>query len=223
MPRERPSLTHGSIVDEALALLDAEGLEGFSMRKLAARLGVEAMSIYHHVPNRQAILVAVADRIVGEIQPLPNDPPWRMRLERFAEDAYQVFMAHPAMVTILATEIADPTDPQSLAVVDSVMAALEEAGFTPVECVTIFHAMTAIVFGFALTHSRGIARPGARIANDRSAPATDIRAHETKVPHIAALLPVFASTLPGDDFRLALRFFLDGLERDQRARGDANA
>jgi AcrR family transcriptional regulator len=223
MPRERPNLTHGAIVDEALALLDAEGLEGFSMRKLAARLGVEAMSIYHHLPNRQAILVAVADRIVGEIRPLPNDPPWRMRLERFAGDAYQVFMAHPAMVTILATEIADPTDPQSLAVVDSVMATLEEAGFTPVECVTIFHAMTAIVFGFALTHSRGIARPGARIADDRTDTAVAIRAYAAEVPHIVAMLPAFAAVPPGDDFRLALRFFLDGLERDQRARGDANA
>ncbi|MGC4192273.1 MAG: TetR/AcrR family transcriptional regulator C-terminal domain-containing protein [Thermomicrobiales bacterium] len=223
MPRERPNLTYNLIVDEALDLLDAEGLEGFSMRKLAARLGVEAMSIYHHLPNRQAILVAVADRIVGEIRLPMSDSPWRMRLGQFAEDAYRVFMAHPAMVTILATEIADPTDPQSLAPVDSIMATLEGAGFTPVERVTIFHALTSIVFGFVLMYSQGIVRSGRWNADDRSDPAKAIRAHATEVPHIAALLPAFAATPPGDDFRLALRLFLDGLEREHRGGGSASA
>lgn len=221
MARERPALSRERIVEEALALLDAGGLEGFSMRKLAARLGVEAMSIYHHFPNRQAILNAAADRIIGQIVLPPDGVGWRGRLEQFAEGTYRILMAHPAMVSILAMEVADPVDPPALAVIDQTLATLAAAGFSPMQQATIFHAITAMVFGFVLDHTRGLVSPVGGREGDVPGNMGVIEARAEEIPHLVALIPSFQAMRPGDDFRLALRLFLDGLEREPREGGDA--
>lgn len=220
MPRERPALTRTLIVDQALVLLDAEGMGGFSMRKLAARLGVEAMSIYHHMPNRQAILRAVTERVLSEI-PIPErDLGWRARLEMFAEGTYRALMAHPAVVTVLATEVADPTSPEALAVSDVTFAGMADAGFSPVLQVTVYHAITSMIFGFVLSHTRGLTQPHRADESEWAGDIEFVRAREPEIPHIAALIPVFLTTPQGDDFRLAVRLFLDGLEREHSSEGD---
>lgn len=212
MPHERPALTRKLIVDEALVLLDAEGLEGFSMRKLAVRLGVKAMSIYHHIPDRQAILVAIVDRVLGQI-PIPErELGWRARTERFAEDTYRALMAHPAVVTILATGVADPSDLQALAASNETIGALADAGFSPVQQVTIYHAITSIVFGFVLSHTWGLTQPQGYGEEDWPGDVEAVKAREAEIPHIVALIPVFLAAPQGDDFRLTVRLFLDGLE-----------
>jgi len=220
MPRERPALTRDLIVAEALALLDAEGMEGFSMRKLAARLGVEAMSIYHHLPNRQAILGAVVDRVLAGV-PVPDRRlGWRARLEQFAEGTYSALMAHPAVVTVMATETADPTDPRALAVADATLGTLGEMGFSAAEQVSIYRAMTSMVFGFVLTRSQGLTRPQGMAGVAWRGDVEAIRAQEEEIPHIVALVPAFLAMTPGEDFRLALRYFLDGLAREHRTDAD---
>ena len=70
--RGRPrgeTLTRDQVVDAAIAIADAEGLEGLSMRKLGKAVGVQAMSLYNHVANREALLDALVERIVLEITP----------------------------------------------------------------------------------------------------------------------------------------------------------
>lgn len=217
MEGPRPSLTRDRIVDEALALLDAEGLAGFSMRRLGTRLGVEAMSIYHHIPNRQAILVAVTERVLSEIPISEGGMVWRAQLETFAEGTYRVLMAHPAVVIILATEVAEPTSPEALTVSDVIFAGLAQAGFTPAQQVTIYHAITSMVFGFVLSHTRGLTRPHGKVESDGPRESDAIRARSAEIPHIAALIPEFLSPRHGEDFRLTLRLFLDGLERERES------
>ena len=185
-----------------------------SMRKLAARLGVEAMSIYHHLPNRQAILGAVVDHVLMQV-PLPDaDRGWRDQLEAFALDSYRVLIAHPAVVPIMATETADPSDTRALAVVDAVLGALADMGSSPAQQVATYRAITSLVFGFVLTHSRGLTQPMGTAEDDWPGDVATIEARAAEIPHIVALIPVFLTTRHGEDFRLALRFFLDGLERE---------
>ena len=215
MGTSRASLSRDRIVDEALALMDEDGLAGFSMRKLGTRLGVEAMSIYHHIPNRQAILGAVTERVLSDIPISDRDTGWRVRLQEFAEGSYRALIAHPAVVTILATEVADPASPEALTVSDLTFAGLAEAGFTPGQQVTIYHAITSMVFGFVLSHTRGLTRPRGAAEAEGSRDIEAIRARATEIPHIAALIPVFLLPRHGEDFQLALRLFLDGLERER--------
>jgi AcrR family transcriptional regulator len=190
------------------------------MRKLAAQLGVEAMSIYHHLPNRQAILGAVADRVLGQV-PIPEgELGWRARTERFAGDTYQVLMAHPAVVTILATEEADPSDPRALAASNATIGALADAGFSPVEQVTIYHAITSIIFGFVLSHTRGLTQPWGYGEGKWTGDVEAVKERTTEIPHIAALIPIFLTAPQGDDFRLTVRLFLDGIEREHTREED---
>jgi TetR/AcrR family transcriptional regulator, tetracycline repressor protein len=89
------SLDRTKIVDEAVALLDAEGLDGVTLRKLAARLGVQAPTLYWHLPNKAALVTAIAEAIVPDPQPPAPDQPWQEWLTEFALQLRAALLAHP--------------------------------------------------------------------------------------------------------------------------------
>ncbi|WP_327632931.1 TetR/AcrR family transcriptional regulator C-terminal domain-containing protein [Kribbella sp. NBC_00482] len=89
------SLDRTRIVDEAVALLDAEGLDGVTLRKLAARLGVQAPTLYWHLPNKAALVTAIAEAIVPDPTPPAPDEPWEDWLRDFALRLRAALIAHP--------------------------------------------------------------------------------------------------------------------------------
>jgi TetR/AcrR family tetracycline transcriptional repressor len=89
------SLDRKQIVDEAVALLDAEGLDGVTLRKLAARLGVQAPTLYWHLPNKAALVTAIAEAIVPEPTPPAPDQPWQEWLTDVAVRLRAALLAHP--------------------------------------------------------------------------------------------------------------------------------
>ncbi|WP_329000513.1 TetR/AcrR family transcriptional regulator C-terminal domain-containing protein [Kribbella sp. NBC_00709] len=89
------SLDRTKIVDEAVALLDAEGLDGVTLRKLAARLGVQAPTLYWHLPNKAALVTAIAEAIVPDPVPAAPDQPWHDWLTDFALRLRAALLAHP--------------------------------------------------------------------------------------------------------------------------------
>jgi TetR/AcrR family tetracycline transcriptional repressor len=92
------ALDRQRIVTEAVALLDADGLDGVTTRKLAARLGVQSPTLYWHVPNKAALLTAIADAILdqefGGMSPPEPDQPWQDWLSRLAERLRTALLAH---------------------------------------------------------------------------------------------------------------------------------
>ena len=95
-PRSRP-LTHGLIVDTALAILDRAGLPDLTMRAIGTELGVRQSALYHHVDNKQALLGAVADEILerGPQRRAPARATWRDRARRRCEDVHTAVTAYP--------------------------------------------------------------------------------------------------------------------------------
>lgn len=95
----RLTLDRQQIVTEAVALLDAEGLEGVTTRKLAARLGVQSPTLYWHVPNKAALVTAIAERILEqqfpELTPPAAEEPWQDWLTGLAERLRRALLAHP--------------------------------------------------------------------------------------------------------------------------------
>ncbi|GAA4607844.1 TetR/AcrR family tetracycline transcriptional repressor [Actinoplanes octamycinicus] len=93
------ALDRQRIVAEAVALLDAEGLDGVTTRKLAARLGVQSPTLYWHVPNKAALVTAIADAILdqefGEMAPPGPDQPWPDWLAALAGRLRRALLAHP--------------------------------------------------------------------------------------------------------------------------------
>src|ERR687884_2149592 len=81
---KRPSIDREQLVREALALLDAAGFDGLTMRRLAERLGVQAASLYNHVRDKHELLALLADAICGEVREPDPRRPWREQLEAVA-------------------------------------------------------------------------------------------------------------------------------------------
>ncbi len=90
-------------------MIDAEGLDALSMRKVGERLGVEAMALYRYVPNKAAMLAGVVDHLAAQaaLEP-PAGGPWTQALESFGRRYRQVLLAHPAAVPLLATHPVSP-------------------------------------------------------------------------------------------------------------------
>lgn len=100
------ALDRARIIEEAMTLLDAEGLDGVTTRKLAARLGVRSPSLYWHVPNKAALVTALAEAILEQSFPdlTPPDPeePWQDWLSGLAERLRRALLAHPDGARVLS-------------------------------------------------------------------------------------------------------------------------
>ncbi|MBM4782213.1 MAG: TetR/AcrR family transcriptional regulator [Archangiaceae bacterium] len=210
--KKRKPLTRALILEKAMKLLDDEGLEGLSMRRLASALKVEAMSLYHHVTDKQDLLSALADLALSTIPPPDLTKPWRQRAEGIAVGLYQALLAHPALVGVLAAETAQPRDARVLLGLDQLIGALAEAGLSPTHQVSAQRSMIAFCFGFVLTHTRGLVetREQAQETWDQYDPNQFPAEH---FPHLAALGVEFVRTKAEDDFRFLVQAWLDAVER----------
>lgn len=150
MARPRKTLlTRQRIVDAAIALADAEGLEAVSVRRLATELGVRGPSLYNHFATKAQILETVADSIVAQVDLSPfatHDWPEALRL--WASSYRDVLSAHPNIVPVIAH--GPGRRPASLAMADAVFGALIEAGWSEARAVQIGAMMRWLVTGSAL-------------------------------------------------------------------------
>ena len=137
-----------SIVEAALGLVDREGIDALTMRRLGRELGVEAMSIYHHLPNKESVLIAVVARIVGEgAAPAPSGSASEL-LEASCQRLRRALRRHPNAVPLVAAHLSD------VAVVDDVMVAalgqLVAAGFDDTAARWIVDAFVGVTVGSAM-------------------------------------------------------------------------
>lgn len=153
-PRRRTALTRDAIVDAALELIDERGLDALSMRALGSRLGVEAMAIYRHVPDKRTLLDAVAQRLLSELDAgAQADGDWRAVLASFAHEYRRMAEAHPHAVPLLSGRPARAY----LAARDGaewLLARLVRDGFTPAEAAMAMRLTGRFVIGFALDARR---------------------------------------------------------------------
>src|SRR5436305_560392 len=99
--RGRAPLTRERVLAAALAIADAEGIDGLSMRRLAQALGVEAMSLYHHVAGKDDILGGMTDLVVRQIELPPAEGGWQPAIRACAISAHRVLREHPWVPNLL--------------------------------------------------------------------------------------------------------------------------
>ncbi|MGV9313501.1 TetR/AcrR family transcriptional regulator C-terminal domain-containing protein [Streptomyces sp. NPDC003691] len=154
--REQPALSREHIVAEALALLDGEGLEALSMRKLGARLKAGATSLYSHVANKEELIELVVDEVFGEIEvPEPAGPDeWRSALESFAHDFRATILRHPWMASVLGEVGMSYLGPNMMRLSDRMLGIFEAAGEEDAETADVLGStLIAFVLGTALTEA----------------------------------------------------------------------
>ena len=123
--RTRKPLTRERVLDAAVAIADADGIEALSMRKLGQALGVEAMSLYNHVANKGELVAAMVDRVVGEFD-LPDDERrWEAAIRRCAISAHDLLLEHPwaCRLALIPSESAATSSASRTGVVGSAFAA----------------------------------------------------------------------------------------------------
>jgi AcrR family transcriptional regulator len=141
------SLTHERIVRAALALVDREGLNALSMRRLAAELGVVPMATYYYIPNKEALLDAIVEAVTEEIY-FTQDDPSSSPEDRIlcAAKAYQrALLAHPNALPIVLSRA--PNSPATMRPVEFLMGILRDAGLGPIEALAGMNVVTASVRG----------------------------------------------------------------------------
>jgi TetR/AcrR family transcriptional regulator, tetracycline repressor protein len=144
------TLSRGRILKAALRLVDEEGMGALSMRRLGAELGVNPMSIYHHVPGKDAIISGLVELVFSGMQVrFPDDSHWQARVRAWAEAYRDLVRSHPNLVLEIVSSAAAVTE-AVLLVNEPLYAALEEAGLPPAEVMQAADSVVDFVHGFAL-------------------------------------------------------------------------
>jgi AcrR family transcriptional regulator len=195
-----PLLSRERIVEVAVTVIDAEGLDALSTRRLARELGVQAPSLYNHFSTKEDILDAVGDEIVAgvDLSMLGRDP-WPAALKAWARAYRAAFREHPNVVPFLARGPA--RRPSALRLADAVYGALVDAGWPPSHATRIGAAMRYFVAGSALgSFALGF--------------VDDPSLYQSDYPHLrdAHRLPGLQSRIDDGAFELGLTALVDGLE-----------
>lgn len=219
--RERSALTREHIVAEAVRLLDEEGPDALTMRRLAARLGAGATSIYWHVANRDELLELVIDAIYGEVQPLPLDTQesWRTIISRFAHDVRATILRHPWLASMIDSLSDSYLGPNQRDLAEHLLTVFEGAGFDLRESDRAVNAVGGYVLGLAITEAAytiKMARSGQTEAEMTEQLASSAEEIERTHHRLGALFAVYANEDPqainDENFDAGLQRILDGFE-----------
>lgn len=147
-PRKTP-LTRDQVLATALVIADRDGLEAVTMRSVADAVGVQAMSLYHHVAGKDAILDGLVDLVFGEVDvPEPAGARWRGPVRARMVSLHDALGRHPWALTVLESRTSP--GPVSLQQHESCLAVLRAGGFSTTNALLAFAVLDAFVFGFAV-------------------------------------------------------------------------
>ncbi|MGH7573295.1 MAG: TetR/AcrR family transcriptional regulator C-terminal domain-containing protein [Gemmatimonadota bacterium] len=223
MARRKP-LTRERILNAARALADAEGLAAVTMRRLAAELGVEAMSLYHHVPSKGALLDGLVAAILGEVHDATTESSgadWRAALRDRCLTARDVMVRHPWAPGLIGTRTTIPTS--VVFYYEGVLGLLIEGGFSYALAHRALHALGSMTLGFVQELFSPAATGGSLDVDAAEAAFEELAA---ALPHMTAMVAAEIHANDGDvlgwcdsreEFEFTLDLLLDGLERQRSA------
>lgn len=154
MPRRRDAepLSEQRLLDAALHLVDEVGMDGLSMRRLGARLGVDAMAVYYYFPNKQALVRRLIATVFRGLPPVSSEGPWQARVLEWASAYRGLALAHPNLIF----QIFANTEAVNLAVAianESLHAAVSEAGLPASEVGPAADTIVDYVHGFVIAEA----------------------------------------------------------------------
>ena len=212
-PERRPQLTRQRVMTVAIELADRDGIDSISMRKLAQELGVEAMSLYTHVRNKEDLLDGMVDAVIGQIPISADGIGWKASLRQMALAARTVVLRHPWAARTIETRSAP--GPAALRYVNAVLGIFREGGFSIAQAHHGLHILGSRALGFTqdLFDDSGDLDPetAARLADALGATHPYVVEMALAVTHSGALGPCDDDA----EFEFALDLILDGLARLQ--------
>jgi AcrR family transcriptional regulator len=212
----RPPLSRDRVLRAAIGLADAAGIEALSMRRLGQELGVEAMSLYNHVANKDDILNAIVDMVVGEFELPSAGTEWRAALRSTAISAHDVLVRHPWAASLM---LSAGDNPARFRYMNAILGTLREAGFSATMTDHAYHALDSHIIGFTLWQVQIVPDP-----DELPALAAGFleRMPADEYPYLIEHVHQHLAERDPDDegsFAFGLDLLLDGLERIRGASG----
>jgi AcrR family transcriptional regulator len=221
----RKPLSRERVLAAAVALADTEKIQSLTMRRLAAALDVEAMSLYYHLPAKEALLDGVAEAVIAEITAAADhvdtevgtEDGWRVRLRQRFLAARQVMLRHPWAPGLLHSRKTVPAGMYTY--YDGIIGTLVGAGFSYHLAHRAMHALGSLPLGFA-QEVFSPASAGGSIEVDTA--EADMSAMAATLPHLAAMVaaelhdvtdPALGWCDSQTEFEFTLDLLFDGLER----------
>jgi AcrR family transcriptional regulator len=202
---ERAGLSRQQVLDAALDLVDRVGADGLSMRRLGAALGVEAMTVYHYLPSKDALLDGIVERVMAEAEAGLTDGPWDQALTAYARSLRAVLLRHPGAARLVATRPA--VTPDTLRAAEHGLALLCGAGFPLGRALDTLNALTLFTVAHAASEAGTAALNAAAAAGSRDYVAG---LDEREFPLLAGAARDRAGTDDGDRFDFAVAAFIRG-------------
>lgn len=207
----RPALSAERVIAAAVTLADSIGADALTIRKLAAALDVKPMTIYHHVPNKEAILDGMVDVVFSEIALPPTGSDWKPAMRVRCVSARGVLARHPWAAPLM--EARTSPGPATLRHHDAVLGCLRGAGFSMDMVAHAYAVIDAFIYGFALQEATLPATGGDDMTELAGSISAAMPAGE--YPHLAAFTAEHVLQ-PGYDFAgefdFGLDLILDGLD-----------
>src|SRR5687767_4256548 len=208
----RAPLTRERVLRARVGRADEAGLESLSMRKLGQELGVEAMSLYNHVANKDDILNAIVDMVVSEMEPPSPEADWKSALRQSAKSAYEVLLRHPWAASRILS--GSGVSQARLRYMDALLGTLRNAGFSAEMTDHAYHALESHIMGFTLW----VVGMDLGSDDDVAALATSFLRDfpRDEMPHLAEHIEQHMKPRSPEnegEFAFGLDLILDGLER----------
>ena len=204
----RRPLNRRRILEAAIQLVDREGLAALSMRKLGQELGVEAMSLYNHVPNKAALLDGMVGTVLGELEiPSADSAHWEDRLRGVARAYRRLAHAHPNLFPALVTRPLNA--PEVLRPLEATLDILRAAGFDAPTSLRAFRALSSFVEGYVLDEITGFSFAADALADGPHLKLDQLDPRE--FPRLRELAPHFAEQKRDAGFEFGLSALIVGL------------
>jgi AcrR family transcriptional regulator len=219
--KARAPLSRERVLRAAITLADKGGIESLTMRKLGQALGVEAMSLYRHVANRDEILDGIVEAVIGEIEVPAKGADWKLAMRRRAISAHEVILRHPWASTLIESRVL--LSPAMLRYSDAIIGSLRDGGFPILFTYRALFILDSYVYGFALQEVSWPV-PAAEVAESTARLRAQVPAD--LYPNVAEMMGFVAD--PGtqkigpaggaeanysSEFEFGLDLILDGLDR----------
>lgn len=212
--RRPPSaVTRESVLTAALMIVDRDGVDALSMRRLAEAVGRDPMVIYRHLPNKAAVLDGVAEMVFEQLMVDADDPDWAAQLRVVARSFRALALAHPNVVPLLVTRpLSTPLGMRPIAVVrplENILRLLTGAGFSGADALHIYRALFGFLYGHVLNELQEvIERP------EESDEVLRLGLHRlpiTEFPLVRELAPALAAYDGAAELERGLDILLTGL------------
>jgi TetR/AcrR family tetracycline transcriptional repressor len=204
--KRRVPLTRERIAKAALAIMDAEGLEAVSMRRVARDVGVEAMSLYNHVEDKDDLLNGVIERVMQAF-PFPSDPgdgDWIAYGRQVARAWRTVLRDHPNVIQLFAERKSRGGSVETMRPMEAALSALRRAGLSERDAVHAFHTIGGYIFGYVMMES-------GRLFGGNGHEVDFPIVSPEELPNIAACAPFLSSCDHDEQFEFGLDLMLEGI------------